>query len=105
PCRLGVAKPGLLMRGVEAQDVPEIIVEREEARFLLPREARIGEEKIEVCVPARIHVVIPVQAPGTKGVAGLAVANRPAGEKIPAIFSFQTGIIDVTQVDDVLLAP
>src|SRR5262245_45878362 len=50
PVWLWSVEPVFVVGGIEPEDLPVVVLEAEPARMLLPREAWLGEEKVEVAV-------------------------------------------------------
>src|SRR5262245_7823882 len=98
PTRLRILKPVVVPRRVEAEKLPMLVVQAEEASLALFAEARILEEELEIGMSTRIHIVIAVQAPRSDLV-GFPWLHRPIGKKAVAILVFPAGIVDLAKMD------
>ena len=102
PRRLVAVQAGVLVGGVEPEELPVLVGEREAARAALGGEARVAERG-EVVLPARVHVVVAVER--VRGDVGPPRPHRPRPEEVVAVLVVLAAVVDVAEVDDVLLAP
>src|SRR5262245_13257934 len=98
PHGLSTVKIRILVCGIEPDDLPVIVLQREVASPCLPREPRLAEQVAEVVEAAGVHVVICVQTPRSDDVLLLREHGpHSVAKEATVVLSLPTAVVDVAQ--------
>src|SRR5690242_4147120 len=97
PLRLATVKARVLIRCIQTEKLPILVLECEKATAVLTLEAAIGKSGREVSVPARIHVMVSRHRK-RQHVATL--IDGPPSQEPAFDLAFGAGVVDVAEVDD-----